>query len=122
PLPVALRLWQHTRLNNGELAPTSEGITPSQAAQKLSMSVQGRAGTNDDARADVEGAVSKDADPFASGRPTSRLIKCADAEPRQGLKMLGIPCQSVIRPPLPQGLVGLMSFDLRGDDPGRLHE
>ena len=67
PLPVALRLWQHTRLNNDELAPTSEGITPSQAAQKLSMSVQGQAGTNDGARADVEGAVSKDADPLASG-------------------------------------------------------
>src|SRR5262249_17910711 len=32
----------------------------------------------------------------------SRLIKCAEAEPRQGLKMLGNPCQSVIRPPLPQ--------------------
>src|SRR6516162_9490250 len=60
PLPVALRLWQHTRLNGDELAPTSEGITPSQAAQKLSMSVQGQAGTNDGARADVEGAVSKD--------------------------------------------------------------
>jgi hypothetical protein len=67
PLPVALRLWQHTRLNNDELAPTSEGITPSQAAQKLDMSVQGRAGTNDDARANVEGAVSKDANPLASG-------------------------------------------------------
>src|SRR5262245_40610440 len=67
PLPVALRLWQHTRLNNDELAPTSGGIPPSQAAQKLSMSVQGQAGTNDDARADVEGAVSKDADPLASG-------------------------------------------------------
>src|SRR5262249_44635191 len=51
PLPVALRLWQHTRLNNDELAPTGEGITPSQAAQKLDMSVQGRVGTNDDARA-----------------------------------------------------------------------
>jgi ERF superfamily len=59
PLPVALRLWQHTRLNNDELAP-SEGITPSQAAQKLDMSVQDRAGTNDDACAVVESAVSKD--------------------------------------------------------------
>src|SRR5262249_28720942 len=44
----------------------------------------------------------------------SRLIKCVEAEPRQGLKMLGNPCQSVIRPPLPQGLVGLMSFDPKG--------
>ena len=67
PLPVALRLWQHTRLNGDELAPTSEGITPSHAAQKLDISVQDRAGTNADARADVEGAVSKDADPLASG-------------------------------------------------------
>jgi len=66
PLPVALRLWQHTRLNGDELAP-SGGSTPSHAAQKLDISVQDRAGTNADARADVEGAVSKDADPLASG-------------------------------------------------------
>jgi len=33
PLPIALRLWQQTRLNCGELAP-SDGITPSQAATK----------------------------------------------------------------------------------------
>jgi hypothetical protein len=33
PLPVALRLWQQTRLNNDELAPT--GIAPPLAAQKL---------------------------------------------------------------------------------------
>ena len=59
PLPIALRLWQHTRLNGNELAP-SENITPSQAAQKLDMSVQDRAGTNDEARADVESAVFKD--------------------------------------------------------------
>jgi hypothetical protein len=59
PLPVALRLWQRTRLNGNELAP-SENITPSQAAQNLDMSVQDRAGTNDEARADVEGAVFKD--------------------------------------------------------------
>ena len=59
PLPVALRLWQHTRLNGNELAP-SENITPSQAAQKLDMSVQDRAGTNDEAHADVESAVFKD--------------------------------------------------------------
>jgi hypothetical protein len=61
PLPVALRLWQHTRLNGNEPAP-SENITPSQAAQKLDMSVQDRAGTNDEARADVESAVSKGVD------------------------------------------------------------
>ena len=66
PLPVALRRWQHTRLNRDELAP-SEGIRPSQAAKTEDMSVQDRAGTNVDARADVESAVSKDADPLASG-------------------------------------------------------
>jgi hypothetical protein len=59
PLPVALRLWQHTRLDGNELAP-SENTTPSQAARKLDMSFQDRAGTNDEARADVEGAVFKD--------------------------------------------------------------
>jgi hypothetical protein len=60
PLPVALSLWQHTRLNGEELA-RSAGSKPSQAAQKM------RAGTNDDARADVEGVVSKDVPPRASG-------------------------------------------------------
>jgi len=34
PLPVALRLWQHTRLNGDD---PSEGITPSQTAQKLDI-------------------------------------------------------------------------------------
>jgi hypothetical protein len=66
PLPVALRLWQHTRLNGEELAP-SGGSTPSQAAQKLDMSLQDRANTNDNELTVVEGAVSKDADPVASG-------------------------------------------------------
>jgi hypothetical protein len=33
PLPIALRLWQHTRSNNDELTPTSERITPPQAAK-----------------------------------------------------------------------------------------
>jgi hypothetical protein len=61
PLPVALRLWQHTRLYGDGLAP-SGGSTPSQAAQKLDMSVRDRAGTNDEARADVESAVSKGVD------------------------------------------------------------
>jgi ERF superfamily len=67
PLPFALRLWQHTRLNGDELAP-SEGITPSQAANTEDMSVQEPARTNDDARAEVESAVSKDADPLATDR------------------------------------------------------
>jgi hypothetical protein len=59
PLPVALRLWQHTRLNGDEPA-ASGGSTPSQAAQRLDVSLQDRAGTNDNARSDVESAVSKD--------------------------------------------------------------
>jgi ERF superfamily len=66
PLSVALKLWQHTRLNGDKLAP-SGGSTPSQAAQKLDMSVQDRASTNDDQRTVVDSAVSKDADPIASG-------------------------------------------------------
>jgi hypothetical protein len=64
PLPVALRLWQHTRLIGDELAQNGD-ITSSQAPQKLDMSVQDRAGTHNDARA--ESAISKDADPAASG-------------------------------------------------------
>jgi hypothetical protein len=64
PLPVALRLWQHTRRNGDELAASESGM-PSQAAQKLDMSVQDRTGTHNDARA--ESAISKDADPAASG-------------------------------------------------------
>jgi ERF superfamily len=64
PLPVALRLWQHTRLIGGELAQNGD-ITSSQASQKLDMSVQDRAGAHNDARA--ESAISKDADPAASG-------------------------------------------------------
>jgi hypothetical protein len=63
PLPVALRLWQHTRLNGDEFA-ASGGGTPSQAAQKLDMSVQDRTNTHNDTRA--ESAISKDADPAAS--------------------------------------------------------
>jgi hypothetical protein len=63
PIPVALRLWQHTRLNGDEFA-ASGGGTPSQAAQKLDMSVQDRTGAHNDTRA--ENAISKDADPAAS--------------------------------------------------------
>src|SRR5215831_1890386 len=65
PVPVVLRLWQHTRLNGDGLAP-SENITSSQVARKRDTSVQNLAGTNDGARADVEGAVSKDPDLLAS--------------------------------------------------------
>jgi hypothetical protein len=59
PLPVALRLWQHTRPNGDEPA-ASGGSTPSQTTQRLDVSLQDRAGTNDDARGEVESAVSKD--------------------------------------------------------------
>jgi hypothetical protein len=58
PLSVALRLWQHTRLNNNELAAT--GFAPSQVAQKPDMSVQDQAGTNDDAHSNSESPVYKD--------------------------------------------------------------
>src|SRR5262249_8859406 len=77
PLPVALRLWQRTRLNGDEFAASGDG-TPPQAAQKLDMSVQDQTGTHNDTRA--ESAISKDADPAASGCPRfdrSRLIEYA---------------------------------------------
>jgi hypothetical protein len=65
PIPVALRLWQLTRLNS-ELAPASEGTTPSQGARTQDMSVQAPANTNDDTPAELESIVSKDADPPAT--------------------------------------------------------
>jgi ERF superfamily len=46
PLPVALRLWQHTRLDDAELA-LGEGIPPSQATKTTDMSAQGRDGDVD---------------------------------------------------------------------------
>src|SRR5262245_9054726 len=66
PIPVALKLWQHTRPNGDELTP-SEGIAPSQAAQRVDISIQARASTNNDTRADAESAVSKGVDPLAKG-------------------------------------------------------
>src|SRR6266404_4703942 len=59
PIPVALRLWQLTR-HNSELAPASEGITPSQDAKTQEMS------TNNETSAELESTVSKDADPPAT--------------------------------------------------------
>jgi len=51
PLPVALRLWQHTR-GNGELAPIAQGIMQAQAAQTADMAVTpDRAGAGLDAGA-----------------------------------------------------------------------
>jgi len=45
PLPVALRLWRHTRADS-ELASISEGIGQSQAARAPDMPAQDRAGAN----------------------------------------------------------------------------
>jgi hypothetical protein len=50
PLPVALRLWQHTRAD-GELTASREGITQAQAAKTTDMSVQDRARTTLDCAA-----------------------------------------------------------------------
>jgi hypothetical protein len=66
PLPVALRLWQYTRLN-GELALASGGIMQAQAAKTPDISSQDRAGANPDQRADAESSVSKNADGLTSG-------------------------------------------------------
>jgi hypothetical protein len=61
PLPVALRLWQHTRAD-GELAAIREGMTQAQAAKTPDMSVQDRAGTNLDQCADAGNSASKKLD------------------------------------------------------------
>jgi ERF superfamily len=65
PIPVALRLWQLTRLNS-ELAPASEGTKPSQGAKTQDPSVRASANTNDDTRVELENIVSKDAEPTAT--------------------------------------------------------
>jgi hypothetical protein len=66
PLPVALRLWQQTRLN-GELALAGGGIMPPQAAKAPDMSAQDRASGNLDQRADAGNCVSKNTDGLTSG-------------------------------------------------------
>jgi hypothetical protein len=65
PVPVALRLWQHTRAD-GELALTREGIMQRQAAKTPDLSAQDRGSANVDPRADVESSVSEDLDGLAS--------------------------------------------------------
>jgi hypothetical protein len=60
PASVALNLWQHTRSKGDEPVP-SDGNVPLQAAQKLDISAQDRAGTNNDAHANAESGVSRDA-------------------------------------------------------------
>jgi hypothetical protein len=59
PLPVALRLWQHT---HSEFAQISEGITPTQAAKTLDISAQ----TPLDPYTNVERPVPKDGEPNAN--------------------------------------------------------
>ncbi|MGP0089099.1 MAG: ERF family protein [Xanthobacteraceae bacterium] len=58
PLPVALRLWQHSRLNGGAASPSQQ----SPDAGTPGMSVQDRAGTNTVPRVDVQSSVSDSAD------------------------------------------------------------
>jgi hypothetical protein len=47
PLPVALKLWQQSRAD-GELFPSTGGITPLQAAKTADVSAQDRSGTSRD--------------------------------------------------------------------------
>jgi hypothetical protein len=65
PLPVALRLWQHTR-GDDELAPIARGIMQAQAAQAADMAVTlDRAGAGLDAG--TGGPVSEHPDKLARG-------------------------------------------------------
>jgi ERF superfamily len=66
PLPVALRLWQHTR-PKGELELIRESLTEAQSAKIPDSSVEHRADWRRDAPADPENGASKDADRLASG-------------------------------------------------------
>jgi ERF superfamily len=66
PLPVALRLWQHTRLNGDGLAP-GESITPSQAAKTTDISVQGRFDADVDLHIHAESPASRNGEPNANG-------------------------------------------------------
>jgi len=54
PLPVALRLWQHTR---GKVAQISEGMTQAQPAKTPDMSAQHGADMGHDPRIDPESAA-----------------------------------------------------------------
>jgi hypothetical protein len=66
PLPVALRLWQHTR-PKGELELRRESLTEAQSAKLPGASVEHRADWRRDAPADPENGASKDADRLESG-------------------------------------------------------
>src|SRR3984893_2094940 len=56
PLPVALKLWQHTRAD-GELFASTDGVTQAQAANTPDVSVRGQSGTSRDPNAHRESAV-----------------------------------------------------------------
>jgi ERF superfamily len=56
PLPVALKLWQHSRVD-GELFASSESVTQAQAANTPDVSAQDRSGTSRDPSVHSETAV-----------------------------------------------------------------
>jgi hypothetical protein len=66
PLPVALRLWQHSQAN---VAPTPirKDVTQAQTTQTPEISVHDRVDTSHDAHADPEDSDSKNADGLATG-------------------------------------------------------
>jgi hypothetical protein len=67
PLPVALRLWRHTR-GDGELAPIAQGIMQAQAAQTADTAVTpNRAGAGLDAGPEAGGSISENPDRLMRG-------------------------------------------------------
>ncbi len=65
PVPVALRLWQHTR-SDGELAPTAQGFTQAQAAKTPDVPAQDQASTSLDPGAEAGNSISRRPDGCAS--------------------------------------------------------
>jgi ERF superfamily len=65
PLAVALRLWQHTRLNGGGLA-QADGITSSQGTKTMETSAHVGLDVGVDQPANVDSPVFKDSEPNAS--------------------------------------------------------
>jgi hypothetical protein len=64
PLAVALRLWQHTRLNGGGLA--QAGIMSSQGTKTMETSAHVGLDVGVDQLANVDSPVFKDSEPNAS--------------------------------------------------------
>jgi hypothetical protein len=64
PIPIALRLWQHTRVN---VAPTAQHVTQTEAAQSADTPKPDRAGAGLDAGAETGGSVSESLDRLARG-------------------------------------------------------